>query len=73
MFGTAAKRRFFLIFLPAIIALMLPLLACGGGSGTAIPACQNLTDGDACNECCTGEGYIGHMFNSFSTPPCKCL
>ena len=74
MLNTPARKRFVLVCIPALIALVLPLLACG--AGRAIPECQNSSSQDACSECCAEHqsgGTTGSTFNSFSDPPCRCL
>ncbi|MFK7989050.1 MAG: hypothetical protein AB8I08_23735 [Sandaracinaceae bacterium] len=68
-----AQRRFRRLFVPAVIALAFPLLACGVSGGQRVPACENAPNGDACSECCSEHGHNGHMYNSFGDVPCECM
>lgn len=70
-----AERRFFLFLLPAMMVLVIPLLACGAGTGgaTVVEECRDSATSDACSTCCSDNGHSGHLYNSFSDPPCECM
>lgn len=70
----AARRRFVLFALPAIVAMAIPILACGtAGSGAREPECESASTSDACQTCCSEHGHTGHMYSSFGEPPCECM
>lgn len=55
------------------LVLLFLTAGCLFGGGRQIPECQDTPDGDACSACCSEHGSSGHMYNSFSEPPCSCM
>jgi len=69
-----AERRFFLFLLPAMVVLVIPLLACAASGGaTVVEECRDSATSDACSTCCSDNGHSGHLYNSFGDPPCECM